>query len=112
MTNEGEKREDTGTRRDGRAAGARWKLGPAFDLELEERGTAWTDTREPDEGSRGGASDCRGNPVRPFWVTYRTDEGEETTYLRILKVEGDSMAPEIREGDRIVGKVLWVVKRV
>lgn len=34
-----------------------------------------------------------------FRVTYYTAEGDETTHLRILDVEGDSMEPEIREGD-------------
>ncbi len=38
----------------------------------------------------------------PFRVTYCTDEGEETTHLRILDVEDDSMEPEIREGDWVV----------
>ena len=38
----------------------------------------------------------------PFRVTYRTDEGEEATHLRILDVEDDSMEPEIREGDWVV----------
>ncbi len=39
---------------------------------------------------------------QPFRVTYCTDEGEETTHLRILDVEDDSMEPEIREGDWVV----------
>ncbi len=70
-------------------------------------------------------------PGEPFRVTYRTDEGEDTTHLRILDVEGDSMEPEIREDERprlrlipadhspsraedvhIRDKVLWVVRRV
>ena len=38
----------------------------------------------------------------PFRVTYCTDKGEETTHLRILDVEDDSMEPEIREGDWVV----------
>ena len=38
----------------------------------------------------------------PFRVTYCTDKGEETTRLRILDVEDDSMEPEIREGDLVV----------
>ena len=38
----------------------------------------------------------------PFLVTYCTDKGEETTHLRILDVEDDSMEPEIREGDWVV----------
>ena len=38
----------------------------------------------------------------PFRVTYCTDEGDETTHLRILDVEDDSMEPEIREGDWVV----------
>ena len=38
----------------------------------------------------------------PFRVTYCTDKGEETTRLRILDVEDDSMEPEIREGDWVV----------
>ena len=41
-------------------------------------------------------------PGEPFRVTYCTDEGEDATHLRILDVEGDSMEPEIREGDWVV----------
>ena len=41
-------------------------------------------------------------PGEPFLVTYCTDKGEETTHLRILDVEDDSMEPEIREGDWVV----------
>ena len=38
----------------------------------------------------------------PFWVKYRTEEGEKTTHLRIVRVEDDSMEPEISEGDWVV----------
>ena len=38
----------------------------------------------------------------PFRVKYRTGEGVKTTRLRIVRMEDDSMAPEIREGDWVV----------
>ena len=38
----------------------------------------------------------------PFRVTYCTDESEDTTHLRILDVDDDSMEPELREGDWVV----------
>ena len=38
----------------------------------------------------------------PFRVKYRTGEGVKTTRLRIVRMEDDSMEPEIREGDWVV----------
>ena len=38
----------------------------------------------------------------PFSVTYHDAHGEEPANLRILKVDDDSTAPGIREGDRVV----------
>ena len=38
----------------------------------------------------------------PFWVKYRTEEGLKTHHMRMVRVEDDSMEPEIREGDLVV----------
>ena len=38
----------------------------------------------------------------PFWVEYRTEEGLKTTHLRIVRMEDDSMEPELREDDWVV----------
>ena len=38
----------------------------------------------------------------PFRVEYRTEEGLKTHHMRMVRVEDDSMEPELREGDRVV----------
>ena len=38
----------------------------------------------------------------PFWVKYRTEEGLKTHHMRMVRVEDDSMEPELREGDCVV----------
>ena len=35
----------------------------------------------------------------PFWVKYRTEEGLKTHHMRMVRVDDDSMEPELREGD-------------
>ena len=38
----------------------------------------------------------------PFRVEYRTEEGLKTHHMRMVRVEDDSMEPELREGDCVV----------
>ena len=38
----------------------------------------------------------------PFWVKYRTEEGLKTHHMRMVRVEDDSMEPELREGEWVV----------
>ena len=38
----------------------------------------------------------------PFWVKYRTEEGLKTHHMRMVRVDDDSMEPELREGEWVV----------
>ena len=38
----------------------------------------------------------------PFWVQHRTEEGLKTHHMRMVRVDDDSMEPELREGEWVV----------